>query len=481
MRSYYPRSFLKLLLAGFTLVALPLVVALITSAIAVDSLANRSQTAVYQAVQATQSSRHLSELLTAMERSARQIVILNDRSLLDAYKISRAQFQETAAEFENLAFDADQRAELDAIVRTEQQIFGALANPALRLGALQATVSRFVELSNRAQVIVAKSGQLIDREVEAMRKIAVDTQRIMLWQGLALVPVIIFLVIGFTVLIARPIHQIDAAIRNLGNGKFNVPIAVNGPEDLEYLGDRFEWMRRQLIDIEQQKNRFLQQISHELKTPLTALREGAQLLSDDVVGKLTSEQREIAQILRHNSMELQRRIEELLDYGSLQFHKLSLELAPVNPQLVLERVTQNQKLALQAKNLKLQTQFAAGMLIADGEKIRVVLDNLLSNAIKFSPDGGTIAVNMRNEGKSFTIDVSDNGPGIAVADQPRIFEPFYQGRTQSSEPIKGSGLGLSIVKEYVMAHGGSVEVVTLPGARGAHLRVRLPLSRQEAA
>jgi len=116
----YPRSFLKLLLVGFSLVALPLIVALITSAIAVDQLANRSETAVYEAVRATQSSRRLGELLTTMERSARQIVILNDRSLLAAYEISRAQFEETTAQFGQLPFDADQRAELDAIIATER-------------------------------------------------------------------------------------------------------------------------------------------------------------------------------------------------------------------------------------------------------------------------------------------------------------------------------------------------------------------------
>ena len=476
----YPRSFLKLLLVGFSLVALPLIVALITSAISVDQLANRSQTAVYQAVQATQSSRRLSELLTAMERSARQIVILDDRSLLGAYKVSRSQFEQAAAQFADLPFDAEQRADLSAIVKTEQQVFDALSNPALRPAALQAPVSRFVEMSNRAQAIMAKSGELIDREVEAMRKTAVDSQRIMLWQGLALVPVIIFLVIGFAVLITRPIRQIDAAIRDLGDGRFNAPIAVNGPQELEFLGERLEWMRRSLIDVEQQKNRFLQQISHELKTPLTGLREGAQLLSDDVVGKLTPEQREIAQILRHNSIELQQRIEELLDYGALEFHKLKLEPAPVNPRQVMERVAQNQKLALQAKNLTLQMQAVDVTLTADSEKIRIVLDNLLSNAIKFSPDGGTIVVNMRNDARILTIDVSDNGPGIAAADQRRIFEPFYQGRIQGSGPVKGSGLGLSIVKEYVMAHGGSVEVVPVPGARGAHLRVRLPLQQAVA-
>lgn len=474
----YPRSFLKLLLVGFSLVALPLIVALITSAISVDRLAYRSQTAVYQAVRATQSSRRLSERLTALERSARQIVILNDRSLLDAYNAIRAQFQQAVAQFADLPFDAGQRADLDAIVKTEQQIFDALSTPTTRPATLQAQVGKYIELSHRAQAITAKSGEVIDLEVEAMRKAASDAQRIMLWQGLALIPVVIFLVAGFTVLISRPIRQIDAAIRELGSGRFNTPIVISGPEDLEHLGQRLEWMRQQLLDIEQQKNRFLQQISHELKTPLTALREGAQLLSDDVVGKLTQEQREIAEILRHNSIELQRQIEELLNYGAIQFHRLKLELAPVNPRQVLERVTQSQKLALQAKNLTLRTQPADAVVIADAEKIGVVLDNLLSNAIKFSPVDGTITVNMHSNAERLDIDVIDQGPGIAAADRPRIFEPYFQCRTQGSGPVKGSGLGLSIVKEYVVAHGGSVEALEAPGARGAHLRVRLPLEQR---
>ena len=132
---------------------------------------------------------------------------------------------------------------------------------------------------------------------------------------------VIFLVVGFTILIARPIRQIDAAIRRLGQADFSVPVQVGGPEDLQQLGERLDWMRQRLADLEQQKNRFLRQMSHELKTPLTALREGAELLSEEVVGKLTPEQREIAEILRHNSIELQKLIEDLLSYGASQAHK----------------------------------------------------------------------------------------------------------------------------------------------------------------
>jgi two-component system sensor histidine kinase GlrK len=120
-------------------------------------------------------------------------------------------------------------------------------------------------------------------------------------------------------------------------------------------------------------------------------------------------------------------------------------------------------------------------MMADAEKLRIVIDNLLSNAIRFSPAGGTIGVGMQAEDGQLIIDVTDEGPGISAADQPHIFEPFYQGRAQGSGPVKGTGLGLSIARECVMEHGGSIEVVATHAQRGAHLRVRLPLRPLEIA
>lgn len=475
MQFYYPRSFFKLLAVGFTLVALPLVFALINNAISIDRLANRSQQAVYRAAQATQSSRRLVELLTAMERSARQMVILGDRALLDTYGLNRKQFLATAGEFSTLPFDSEQKEALDAIVRDEAAIFTVLSDAGAYPAQQARAVEGFIGLADRAQGITVRSNELIDREVEAMRATAAQAQRIMLWQLLGLIPVVVFLVIGFTILIARPIRQIDSAIRRLGGGELNTAVEVAGPEDLQYLGERLEWMRRRLVDLDQQKNRFLRQMSHELKTPLTALREGAELLSDEVVGKLSPEQREIAEILRHNSIELQKLIDDLLSFGAGQFHKTALEVKPVQVRHVINRVADDQRLALRAKSLKLDIEAREVTLAADFEKLRIILDNLMSNAIKFSPPGGTVSIAARANGAHLELDVADEGPGIAPVDRPHIFDPFYQGAQVAEGRVKGTGIGLSVVKEYAVAHGGSVEVVEATGKRGARLRVRLPL------
>ncbi|MGE5524157.1 MAG: ATP-binding protein [Rhodospirillaceae bacterium] len=480
MRFYYPRSFLKLLFVGFTLIALPLMFALINNAISIDQLSNRSQKAVYQAVQATQSSRQLTELLTAMERSAHQMLILGDRTLLDTYESNRKQFLETASEFATLPFDREQMQALGEIVRGEAEIFQQLSDPDAKPPQLQQALQGFDRLADEAQAITARSNELIDREVEIMRDTARQARHITLWQLLALIPVVVFLMIGFTIVIARPIRQIDAAIRQLGGGDFNAPVEVSGPEDLQYLGERLEWMRRRLQELEQQKNRFLRHMSHELKTPLTALREGAELLSEEVVGKLTPEQREIAEIVRHNSIELQKLIEDLLSYGASQFHKPSLEMQDVNIRHVIHRVLDDQKLAMRAKNLKTEVVAPDIVLAADFEKLRVMLDNLLSNAIKFSPHGGVVRVSARRQADRLELEVSDEGPGIAPEDRVRVFEPFYRGQHAADTLVKGTGIGLSVVREYAQMHGGTVEVVDdiRPGAR---LRVTLPFRAAPSA
>jgi two-component system sensor histidine kinase GlrK len=477
MPVYYPRSFPRLLAVGFTLVALPLVFALINNAISVDRLANRSQNAVYEAVQATQASRRLAQLLRALERNANQIVILDDRSLLDAYAANRRQFEQTVTQFSRPSLDPEQMDALNEIVRGEAEIFAALSAPGKPGAQMKDALGRFEQLAERAQAIVMSSNAQIDREVDAMRTTADRAHRITFWQLLALIPVVVFMVIGFSILITRPIRQVDAAIRRLGSGQLRVPVTVSGPQDLEQLGERLEWMRRELLDLEEQKNRFLRQVSHELKTPLTALREGAELLSEEVGGKLTAEQREITEILRHNSVELQKLIEDLLSFGASQFRKVTVDLEPVEVRRVVERVVADQRLAARARGLTLDATAEDVMLPADPEKLRVVLDNLVSNAIKFSPEGGRISITARLDGDVLEMDVVDQGPGIPAAERVRIFDPFYQGKYAGAGPVRGTGIGLSVVKEYVFAHGGSVEV--MDSRQGAHMRIRIPMTRTE--
>jgi len=178
--------------------------------------------------------------------------------------------------------------------------------------------------------------------------------------------------------------------------------------------------------------------------------------------------------MRHNSVELQKLIEALLSFGASQFRKVAVDLEPVEIRQVVDRVLADHSLAVRSRGITLDVSVQDVMISADSEKLRVVLDNLVSNAVKFSPIGGVIRIVGRVDADLMQMDVIDEGPGISVADRARIFEPFYQGRDEGAGPVRGTGIGLSVVKEYVFGHGGSIEV--LDTRKGAHLRVQLPLA-----
>lgn len=241
-----------------------------------------------------------------------------------------------------------------------------------------------------------------------------------------------------------------------------------------YLGARLDAMRKRLVELEQQKRLFLRHVSHELKTPLTSLREGSGLLAEGTAGPLSPGQQEIVAILQQKSLELQRLIDDLLDYHRAQENVARLDLAPVRLDRVVTRVLKDHILAAKARGIRADLRLDPVSLKADADKLRVVADNLVSNAIKYSPDGGIISMAVRKEGKSVVFDVSDSGPGIPPEDRDRIFDWFFRGEHGHQGRVRGSGLGLAIAKEFVAAHRGRIEVVN-DDASGAHFRVSLPV------
>jgi two-component system sensor histidine kinase GlrK len=284
----------------------------------------------------------------------------------------------------------------------------------------------------------------------------------------------------FSVWVARPIRQIDEAIRNMGQGELFKAIRVDGPRDLMYFGERLDWMRRRLLKLEEQKTRFLQHVSHELKTPLTAMREGADLLAEGVAGELSEEQQRIANILYSNSVQLQRRIEDLLSYSALQAEKAALVKTETDLARILEAVLRDQHLIIMSTGLKIELSCPELTIECDEQKIKVIVDNLLSNAVKFSPSGGCISIWASKDGDTVQLDILDAGSGVDEADREKVFDPFYQGRRVLDSHVRGTGLGLSIAREYALAHGGNIELVHRVDA-GAHFRLILPLRDTEGS
>ena len=476
MRTPYPRSFLSLLVIGFTIVVAPLLFALFSNAVAFERLASISEDEVHSAVKIAQASRSLASRVTALERSARQYAVAGEKTFLEAYNGHRRLFLELYGRLDAMSLSEKQRAELESIGRLAEAIHQYLDKSG-PTPALPAYLAReFGGLTERAQALVILGDQVIDEGIEQLRAKAVQSRNSVFWLTIALIPTAVLMIAWFTYLIARPISQVSAGIQGLGQGQFSRPIQIEGPGDLVRLGEQLDWLRERLVTLEAQKTRFLQHISHELKTPLTALREGSDLLSSGVVGNLNAEQREIARILQHNSIELRKLIEGLLNYSAVHAQTSYLDAKIVPLEELVRRVLEDRKLAIVAKAIRIELATENVAAYCDEDKIRVVLDNLLSNAIKFSPAGGRIEFRLYKEQGDAVFEVADEGPGIPEHEREKVFEAFYKGVDPPVAAVKGSGLGLSIVKEYVTLHRGRIEI--LPGP-GAHFRIRLPRRQRE--
>ncbi|WP_455234974.1 HAMP domain-containing protein, partial [Thiogranum longum] len=274
MRLYRPKSIRRLLLIGFVLVVVPLVAALIHATFAVDQLVAQGQRALFATVRATQSSQLLVETITDMERNARQYKVLGDKALLEVYEENHGKFLETARQISALNLPVTQRQRLDLIMIQEGDVFEVLTGSPHDAAETAAAVDEFGALARDAREILVDNRKLVELEVNRLETNGGQLQRRLVVQAMALVPAALILAGIFTVLITRPIRQMDKAIRALGDGDFSKPAHIVGPRDLEQLGERLDWMRTRLLEVEQEKNRFLRHISHELKTPLTAIREG---------------------------------------------------------------------------------------------------------------------------------------------------------------------------------------------------------------
>jgi two-component system sensor histidine kinase GlrK len=472
----YPSSFLGLLLVGFFIVAMPLIAGLISNAIAIEKLAEQSRVAVVNAAAATRDAQQLATDANAMERSARFYAATGDKNLMDSWTQTHERFRKTLDAFAANNKSAEAYRTLEDIVRLDDALATTLNARSVSAETIRLIERDLASLTRMTESLGALTRQAIEAETDALQSAAARSKKQVFWQLLAMVPAALLMIGGFTYLLSRPIRDLDAVIHRLGEGKLAQRIRVAGPRDIERLGEQLDWLRQRLIVLEDQKTRFFQHVSHELKTPLTALTEGSALLSDEVVGQLNTEQREVARILKVNSLVLERLIQDLLAYSQTQSaqrmdRKIAFDSAPVSIKDVIHQVIDAQKLAIVGKGLIVKRECERISCMGDGEKIRIIVDNLLSNAIKYSPAEGEIIVRLGRYKDNAVIEMIDQGPGIPDEDRDRVFDPFYRGKMAAQSGEKGTGLGLAIVRDYVEMHGGTVKALA---SAGAHFRVILP-------
>jgi len=474
MKFRRPRSLNGLILVGFALVAMPLLVAVLWALFNLDRLAEQSEQLVITGVSAAEQNQLLTEQIGSLERVSRQYVVLRNADSLALLRPDFATIEDTLDRMKPLAEQAQTLAVVESIQRGVRRIVSALERDPLTAADAQTVLADFGPVRQQVKELTSSLSAHISQELAALQESTRHAQQVSAWQTAALVPGTIILVLFFTLLVSRPIRQIDDAINQLGQSGFSKPIEVKGPTDLEKLGRQLEWLRLRLLELAQEKNRFLRHMSHELKTPLANIREGTELLLDGTVGELEPGQAEVTDILRMNGLKLQHLIENLLSFSAWQTKNEVLTITEFPARALVISVARAQRLALKAAQIQLSLSVEDIVVTADRDKIRTVLDNLLSNAIKFTPQGGVVTIRLSSTAESFVLELADTGPGIPEHDSPRIFEAFFQGGLQHGGHVAGTGIGLSVVLECIQAHDGTVELVNSDEFSGAHFRIRIP-------
>jgi two-component system sensor histidine kinase GlrK len=463
------------MLVGLALIAVPLLIAILTAVLQIRDLADTGQKIVIQGVTGARASQELFGQIASLERTARLYQVLKDPKLLDLYGTQDGRLSATREQLQRLA-SSGTRDTLIEVGALQGTIRAAVMNRGTSSDAAAASdlSARFTQMSTLVERVAQQSNTQVDTEVAALEERTLQARKQLLWQAALLLPLAVVAVFVLTIGVGRPLRQLDRAISELGEGTFTNPIVVAGPHDLERLGGQLEWLRQRLLELAHERNRFLRHMSHELKTPLANIREGTELLMDGAVGELDSNQREVAAILRENGIKLQRMIENLLSFSAWQTSSVGLEATEFRLRPLVKQVLENQQLTLLSQRVRLDVRVDDVTLVADRGKIRLILENLVSNAVKYSPKGGTIHLQARATGAQLVLDVADAGPGIPVEDRGHIFDAFYTGRAAKSTAVKGTGIGLSVVVEFVAAHGGSVQIIDgqFPGA---HFRITMPI------
>ncbi|CAN7714299.1 ATP-binding protein [Acidovorax sp. LjRoot66] len=450
-------SFQQLLLLAFLLIAGLLGASSLGALYSLEQLMVQSREGAVQATRLSAAAQALGQRGQTMERAARQSLVLGDAQLRRGFDDMARDAQQTLQQLQDGGLPARHVAQWRAHLATVQSLMAAPA--AVSLENERAAAEEFASLDTLHNAIV-QSVQELNAERNSALQAKVDaSRREVTHQVVGVIVLALVLALSFGIWLARPFKRLEGAIRLLGENDLEQPIQINGPADVRRVGLQLEWLRLRLLELDSDKARFLRHVSHELKTPLASMREGVALLQDGVTGELNAEQQEVAQILHHNTIVLQNEIEALLRFNAAAFEARQLHRRDTDLIALLEAQVESQRLQWQARGLRVVVQGSPVSLAIDGDKIASAIGNLLSNAIRFSPKQGTVRLAVSRVPGRVRIDVIDQGPGVAPADRPHVFEPFYRGARQPEDAVRGTGVGLSIVQEYIGAHGGRVELV----------------------
>lgn len=465
--SLFPRSLRQLVTLAFLLILLPLLVLAWQAWQSLNALSDQAAMTNRTTLVDARRSEAMTNAALEMERSYRQYCVLDDATLAKVYQGQRKRYSEMLDAHAGVLPDNKiwqaLRQDLNDLAELRCKNSGPDEASAAKL---EAFASANTDMVQATRAVVFSRGQQLQQEIA-------ERGQFFGWQALVLFLVSLTMMLLFTRMIIGPVKAIQRMINRLGEGKsLGSTVMFTGPRELRSVGQRIVWLSERLSWLESQRHQFLRHLSHELKTPLASMREGTELLADKVVGPLTTEQEEVVAILDDSSRNLQKLIEQLLDYNR-KLADTPVEMEKVELVPLLDIVVSAHSLPARAKMMHTRVELDVRECLAEPVLLMSALDNLYSNAVHYGSESGTIFLRSRQQGNRVFLEVENSGTPIPEAEKAMIFEPFYQGSHQRKGAVKGSGLGLSIARDCVRRMRGTLQLVDAPTG---HVCFRIELS-----
>ena len=393
------------------------------------------------------------------------------------------QINQFGYDLDRVSFVAKDEVALLGRLREEYSRFIAIATRVLELTrdgrTSEARQVQTAELAPLADRLERLTNQLVNRAeadmvngVDASRA-TYETSRVYVF-AFALAGFVLTLALGYAISwsIVAPVQEIDERLNRIAAGDFSQKVAVANRDELGALAEhvnsaceRLQELYQSLQDASRHKSQFLANMSHELRTPLNAILGFGELLLDGVYGEVPERMRNPLERMQRNGKHLLGLINDILDLSKIEAGQLSLSVADYSVDELVRGVYGAVESLAAEKKLSISTCVPPGLPPARGDERRLAqaLLNLVGNAIKFT-DFGEVVIEVAARDDSLTFSVRDTGPGIAEADQAKIFEEFRQVDGSITKTKMGSGLGLAIAKRIVEMHGGRIWVDSSPGA-----------------
>ena len=303
-------------------------------------------------------------------------------------------------------------------------------------------------------------------------RISAEVKRSLFWAGIGAATLGTILVWLLSRRTLAPLQNLGSAARRLGRGDLSERADTTGPSEIRELAENFNLMAADLEEAERHRRNLTADVAHELRTPLSNIQGYLEAIRDGLVQPTP----ETIDTIHAQAIHLSWLVEDLRLLAQVESGELQLQLTSARIQDLLQSSVEAMRPRAEAKGvvLSLEADPDLSPLQLDATRISQVVGNLLENAITHTPQGGTVAVSASGSGESVSVSVSDTGPGIPPEDLPRLFDRFYRADPSRSRSTGGSGLGLTIARRLVEAHGGSIEAESTVG-EGSRFTMRLPL------